>query len=148
MDLSQLNELMIKALKGEFTASDLSNDDNDEDSQSPSSLVNSADEFEGEDKNLSESSSTSLFHTPSKPIESCQDTLVKSSSSTVENDLSRKNPYDFESDDEHNDLVELKAPSHSNDSLDLQIDEQSISDIEQNYRIPPLRIVLARTTLR
>lgn len=44
--------------------------------------------------------------------------------------------------------MELKDTSHSNDSMDLHIDEQLTRDSEENYRIPPLRIVLARTTLR
>lgn len=70
VDLTQLNESMIKALKGEITASDLSNDENDDDdgSHSPSSLVNSADEFEGEEKNLSESSSTSFSQVAIKKV--------------------------------------------------------------------------------
>ena len=52
---------MINALKGEVTIADLCQDENDEESQSPSSVVNSADELEGEEKTLSESSSTSTF---------------------------------------------------------------------------------------
>lgn len=52
---------MTQALKGELTISDLCQDENDEESQSSLSLVNSADELEGEEKTLSESSSTSTF---------------------------------------------------------------------------------------
>lgn len=45
-------------------------------------------------------------------------------------------------------MMEFKESSHSNDSMELHIDEQTTMDSEENYRIPPLRIVLARTTLR
>lgn len=55
----------------------------------------------------------------------------------MDNEVSRKNPYDFESDDDD-----------SIKDLRLQIDEQSISDNEQNYRVPPLRIVIARSVLQ
>lgn len=62
IDLTRLNETLIKALKGEFTIADLCHDDNDEESShSPLSFVNSADELEGEEKTLSESSSTSTL---------------------------------------------------------------------------------------
>lgn len=53
---------------------------------------------------------------------------------TNENELIKKNPYDFESDDET--------------KKDLHIDEQVLSDTEQLYRVPPLRIVLARAVLQ
>ena len=75
----------------------------------------------------------------------------------MDSDISRKNPYDFESDDEET----IRNPKQrtisgiSNDSIDLKpqpnfsIDQSLSNDelIQHIYRVPPLKIVLARTVV-
>ena len=52
-----MNETMIKVLKREITTFDLSENENEDESLSPSSLIISADESEQDEKNFSECSS-------------------------------------------------------------------------------------------
>lgn len=66
--------------------------------------------------------------------DSSDSSLSINNADEFEPNISTRDPYDFESDDEH----ELNANSTA------KFDDSSIDD---NYRIPPLRIVLARTIL-
>ncbi len=129
VDLTRLNETMIKVLKREITTFNLSDNDNDDESISPSSpIISDDDESEQDEKNLFESSD-----------------------SLINNDLSRKNPYDFQSDDDNETIKDSRLQTNKfilNDSNDFQIEEHSTSDNEHIYRVPPLRIVLARTVFQ
>jgi len=58
VDLTRLNETMIKVLKQEIPTFDLSDNENDDESISLSSPIISDDESEQDEKNLFESSST------------------------------------------------------------------------------------------
>ena len=58
VDLTRLNETMVKVLKGEITNFDDTDDENDDISISLSSPTMSADELEQDEKHFSESSSS------------------------------------------------------------------------------------------
>lgn len=125
VDLTRTTDDMIQILKREQTIVELSENENDDDESSDSlssssSSMNSADEFEQDEKNLSESSITNQVHS----FELFDEPAV-----------TKRNPYDFESDDEH-------ESKH-----DFKFDESTVNDIDDNYRVPPLRIILARTIL-
>ncbi|CAF1520773.1 unnamed protein product [Adineta steineri] len=168
VDFSRLNEPMIKVLKREITTLDVSDNENDEDSLSPSSPMTSIDDSEHEeekvDKNLVQSSSSSYIS--KKPFhhfhEYSSDSIANNKTYTVFNDLSRKNPYDFESDDDDvnddNDddderignSKQRTTSGTSNDSNDIKnsihsFKEQLPFNNENIHRVPPLKIVLART---
>ncbi|CAF0955336.1 unnamed protein product [Adineta steineri] len=168
VDFSRLNEPMIKVLKREITTLDVSDNENDEDSLSPSSPMTSIDDSEHEeekiDKNLVQSSSSSYIS--KKPFhhfhEYSSDSIANNKTYTVFNDLSRKNPYDFESDDDDvnddNDDDDERVENSkqrttsgtSNDSNDIKnsihsFKEQLPFNNENIHRVPPLKIVLART---
>jgi hypothetical protein len=68
VDLTRLNETMVKVLKREITTFDLSENENDEESLSFSSPIISADESEQDEKNLSESSSTDISKFQQKQV--------------------------------------------------------------------------------
>ncbi|CAF1259393.1 unnamed protein product [Adineta steineri] len=166
VDFSRLNEPMIKVLKREITTLDVSDNENDEDSLSPSSPMTSIDDSEHEeekiDKNLVQSSSSSYIS--KKPFhhfhEYSSDSIANNKTYTVFNDLSRKNPYDFESDDDDDNddddderignSKQRTASGTSNDSNDIKnsihsFKEQLPFNNENIHRVPPLKIVLART---
>ena len=74
----------------------------------------------------------------------------------MDSDLSRKNPYDFESDDETSrNSKQGTISGTSNDSNDIKnqiylFKQNPIFDDEHlhhSYRVPPLKIVLARAVV-
>ncbi len=163
---------MIKILKRELTTFDLSENEYDDESISLSSSIMSADELEQDDKNRLDSSSTNISQIQQKKVilknfilfiqtvssnqsfqhfrEHSSDSLLNNKSSTTDTELLRKNPYDFESDDDEttkDSKLQINT-STFNDNSDFQIEEQSTSDNEHIYRVPPLRIVLARAVVQ
>jgi len=68
VDLTCLNETMIKVLKREIITSDLSDNENDDESISLSSPIISTDESEQDEKIVFDSSSTSISKTERKKV--------------------------------------------------------------------------------
>jgi len=68
VDLTRLNETMIKILKRELTTFDLSENEYDDESISLSSSIMSADELEQDDKNRLDSSSTNISQIQQKKV--------------------------------------------------------------------------------
>ncbi|UJR21778.1 hypothetical protein I4U23_024853 [Adineta vaga] len=169
IDLTRVNEAMLKVLKREGTSFDLS----DNESLSLSSPITSADESEHDEekieRNISQSSSLHISKLAKKKSfqheqDHSSDSLSNNRTSTMDSDFFRKNPYDFESDDNDDDDDDdetIRYPKQrtisgiSNDSNDMKHRtslsiEQSQSDdelIQHTYRVPPLKIVLARAVI-
>ncbi|CAF3342418.1 unnamed protein product [Rotaria sp. Silwood1] len=192
VDLTRLNETMLKVLKRETTVLDSSDNENDDESISPLSPLTSDNEY----KNLVQRSKFAKIQR--KPIRRFRERSSQSSDSSSysktrttsgNNDTSLlpttgKNPYDFES-EEDNEIREPTNETHdenkkktvrkqdntkqrANSGGSIQLNEnsnkkkhlnkidlvkeqeqqkfRSTSDDEQIqiYRVPPLKIVLAR----
>ncbi len=77
--------------------------------------------------------------------EQSSDSSSSNKPSINENDIVRKNPYHFESDEDNESIKETKSNCmNSTNSNDLTLEEHSTSEHEHNDRVPPLRISLAR----
>jgi hypothetical protein len=76
----------------------------------------------------------------------------------MDSDVSKKNPYDFESDDDDETIKNSKQRTISGTSNDSNDTKNQINLFKENppyndehmhhsYRVPPLKIVLARTVV-
>ncbi|CAF0807778.1 unnamed protein product [Adineta ricciae] len=157
IDLTNVNETMLKTLKRETSTFDLS----DNDSLSLSSPITSVDDSEHDEDKIERNTLLSPKATQKKPFQSdpdhSSDSFLNNKTSTMDSDFSRKNPYDFESDDEETirNPKQRTTSGKSNDSIDLKpqsnlsIDQSLSNDelIQHIHRVPPLKIVLARTVV-